>query len=105
MKYPKFYFRPVITVMSFTVHASETGNLTTVAQYHTGVKESFQVWSNGNPRKERGSFYLGVVFRLEEYPRQWMAVDAHGSQWSSYGDNRLRAAEYIARRFYNEDSF
>jgi hypothetical protein len=94
------HYTPVMTVMHFTVHADRNGNLSTKATYETGVNKAYQVWAHQHPDHAPGAVYLGVVFRLNDVPSQWLAVDARGALWHSYAVGREKAAQFLANRFF-----
>ena len=45
-----------------------------------------------------GGLTLGVVFQTEECGKQWVAIDRMGTFWSSYGNTRNQAAQWLLKR-------
>lgn len=43
-------------------------------------------------------FPIGVVFQTAECGKQWVAIDSHGHFWSSYGNTREHAAQWLLKR-------
>lgn len=42
--------------------------------------------------------FIGVVFQTEECGKQWVAIDRNGHFWSSFGNTREHAAQWLLKR-------
>ncbi len=45
-----------------------------------------------------GKVPLGVVFQTEVCGKQWVAIDRMGKFWSSYGNTRNHASQWLLKR-------
>lgn len=45
-----------------------------------------------------GTLPLGVVFQAEVCGKQWVAIDRMGHFWSSFGNTREHAAQWLLKR-------
>lgn len=86
-----FKFQPIATGTA----------LQTVSSYDcmTGVSKPGQehVVEKGYIVTLMGGLVLGVAFQSKECGKQWVAIDAMGTFWSSYGNTRNQAAQWLLK--------
>lgn len=80
---------------------AEGSHLQAVAQYDclTGISTpgSEHIATKGYI-VSMGILTLGVVFQTEECGKQWVAIDATGYFWTSFGNTRQHAADWLMKR-------